>query len=215
LAQAAKFLFDNDFAAGNPATRPIAPAEHAARLAEAESKGFRDGFDAAEKEGSLVAQRRTAAAFEQIGGALTKIATGLAAVETRLENEAIELAVAVARKLAPELIQRQPFTEIAALATDCLRQLASAPHVVIRVNDALLEAARTQLDEIARTCGFEGRLVVVAEPEIALGDCHIEWADGGVDRTAARTELAIGEAVERHLGVRTKPGLPELGDITP
>ena len=100
----------------------------------------------------------------------------------------MELAVAIARKLAPELVSREPFAEIAALATECFKQLAAAPHVVVRVNDALHETARAQLDEIARTRGFEGRLVVVAEPEIALGDCKIEWADGGVVRDAAKTD---------------------------
>ena len=85
------------------AEKPIAPAEHAIKLAEAESKGFRDGFAAAEKEGTAVAERRTAVAFEQIGDALDRLARGLAAVEQRLETEAVELAVAVARKLAPEL----------------------------------------------------------------------------------------------------------------
>ena len=49
---AAKFLFDTDFAPERQPrrSRPIAPAEHALKLAEAESKGFADGFAAAEKE---------------------------------------------------------------------------------------------------------------------------------------------------------------------
>ena len=72
------------------------PAEHALKLAEAESQGFRDGFEAAEKERVAEAERRTAAAFEQIGDALDRLARGLAAVESRLEAEAVEVAVAVA-----------------------------------------------------------------------------------------------------------------------
>jgi flagellar assembly protein FliH len=215
VAQAAKFLFDNDFAPSSSAARPVAPAEHALKLAEAESKGFREGFAAAETEATVVAARRTAAAFEQIGAALEKIARGLAAVETRIETEAVELAVAVARKLAPELVQREPFAEIGALASECFRQLASAPHVVVRVNDELLATARGRLEDTAGGCGFEGRLVVVAEPDIAVGDCRIEWADGGVVRTQASTDLAIGKAVSRYLANRRPPGMPELGHIAP
>ena len=85
----------------------------------------------------------------------------------------------------------------------------------MRVNDALHETAREQLDEIARTRGFEGRLVVVAEPEIAAGDCKIEWADGGVVRDTAKTELAISNAIARYLGARQTAEMPELGDIEP
>ena len=214
MAGKAKYLFDLDFAeGGGPASKPIAPAEHALRLAEAESKGFRDGFAAAEKEAVAAAERRTANAFEQIGDALDRLVCGLAAVEQRLETEAVALAVTVARKLAPELVAREPFAEIAALATECFKQLSNAPHVAVRVNDALLETVRVQLEDLARTRGFEGRLVVVAEPEIAVGDCRIEWADGGVVRNAAKTDLVIGSAIGSYLGARQAAGMPELGEI--
>jgi flagellar assembly protein FliH len=213
MAAQAKYLFDQDFAAIDPAERPIAPAELAVKLGEAESKGFRDGFAAAEKEGHSVAARRSAAAFELIGDALDRMARELAMVESRIRAESVELAAAVARKLAPELVLREPFAEIAALVTECFRQLTAAPHVVVRVNDALLETARAELDEIARTRGFEGRLVVIAEPEIGLGDCKIEWADGGIVRNTAKTDLAISNAIGRYLGARQTAVMPELGDI--
>jgi flagellar assembly protein FliH len=125
----------------------------------------------------------------------------------------VELAVAVARKLAPELMSREPFAEIAALATDCFKQLAAAPHIVVRVNDTLHETARTRLEEIARTRGFEGRLVVIVEPEIAVGDCRIEWADGGIVRDQSKTDDVIGKAIERYLGLRPAADLPKLGEI--
>jgi flagellar assembly protein FliH len=215
MAPQAKYLFDQDFAPPNPVDKPIAPSEHALKLGEAESKGFRDGFAAAEKEGHSVAARRTAAAFEQIADALERMARGLAAVEQRIEMESIELAAAVAKKLAPELVLREPFAEIAALVTECFRQLTNAPHVVVRVNDALHETAKAQLEEIARTRGFAGRLVVVAEPEIAVGDCKIEWADGGIVRDAAKVEVAISNAIGRYLGARQAAVMPGAADVEP
>ena len=212
----AKYLFDQDFAStANPAERPIAPSEHAIKLGEAESKGFRDGFEAAEKEGTAIAARRTAVAFEQIGDALDRLARGLVSIERRIEAEAVELAAKIGRKLAPELVSREPFAEIAALATECFKQLATAPHVVLRVNDALHEIATAKLGEIANTRGFQGRLVVLAEPDIAVGDCKIEWADGGVVRNAAQTDRAIGDAIAHYLGARQTAVMPELGDIRP
>ena len=177
----AKFLFDNDFAVGERTKSSVALAEHAAKLTEAEAAGYRKGFAAAKAE----ADQRAAAA-----------------VETRLETEAVEVAVAVARKLAPELIAREPFAELSALAAGCFRHLVAAPHVVVRVNDALQERARELLEETARAGGFDGRLVVLAEPEIAPGDCRIEWADGGVKRDRATIEGAIEEAVARYVAAR-------------
>lgn len=214
IATRSKFLFDLDFGVGaNPSERPIAPAEHAAKLGEAENKGFREGFATAEKEAVADAERRTAAAFEQIGGALDRIARGLAQIESRLASESIDVAVAIGRKLAPELIAREPFAEIAALADGCFKELVTSPHVVVRVNDALHAVARERLEDMSRTNGFEGRLVVIAEPDIAVGDCRIEWADGGLTRDKAATDAAITEAVGRYMRAR-RSVLPELGEIT-
>jgi flagellar assembly protein FliH len=213
IAAKTKFLFESDFGPNaNPAERPVAPAEHALKLAEAESRGFRDGYATAEKERAAEAERRTAAAFEQIADALDRLARGLGEVEQRLEAETVEVAVAVGRKLAPELIALEPFAEIAALATDCFKHLTASPHVVVRVNDVLHATARERLEAMARTRGFEGRLVVIAEPDIALGDCRIEWADGGVTRDRAATEAAIADAVARYLVAARSAGLPELGE---
>jgi flagellar assembly protein FliH len=192
-------MFDVDFAAGSdPARRMITPGAHEAALAEASAAAYRDGATAAVAE----AERRTAAALERVGGALEGLAGTLAAVEARLEAEAVEVAVAVARKLAPELIAREPFAEVAALARGCFAHLVTAPHVVVRVSDALHALACEQLEHAARMNGFEGRLLVLAEPEIAPGDCRIEWADGGVVRDRAATEAAVLEAVNRYAAAR-------------
>ena len=199
MSARAKFMFDVDFAAGSdPARRAITPAVHEAALADARAKAYRDGVAAAVAE----AEARAAVTFERIVGGLQELARKLDAIEARLETEAVEVAVAVARKLAPELIAREPLAEIAALARGCFAQLVNAPHVVVRVSDALHGPAREELEQTARMHGFEGRLVVLGEPEIAPGDCRIEWADGGIVRERAATEGAIAEAVNRYAAAR-------------
>jgi flagellar assembly protein FliH len=202
----AKFLFDDDFGAADK-SKFVTLAEHGARLADVEAAGYRTGFTAAKLE----AEQHAAVALERIAAALEQLARGLAAVEARLETEAVEVAVAVAGKLAPELIAREPFAEISALAIDCFRHLVAAPHVVVRVNDQLHASAREKLEETARLGGFDGRLVVLAEPDIAPGDCRIEWADGGIKRDRAATEAAIAEAVTRYIAGRR--GETDTSDI--
>jgi flagellar assembly protein FliH len=198
MGSPAKFLFDNDFGATEKVKSSVSLAEHAVSLAEAEAAGVRKGLAAAKAE----AEHRTAAALERIAAALDHLSRGLSGVEVRLETEAVEVAVAVARKLAPELIAREPFAEMSALAVDCFRHLVAAPHVVVRVNDQLLDSAREKLEHTTRAGGFEGRLVVLAEPDIALGDCRIEWADGGIKRDSAATQAVIDEAVARYIAGR-------------
>lgn len=196
-----KFLFEDDFAsghAGGGARRMITAAAHEAALARAEAEAYRNGFAAAEAK----IEGRAAAACERIAQAIAAMAQGLSAIEARLEAESVEVAVAVAKKLAPELIAAEPLGEIAALASSCFHQLVAAPHVVVRIAEQIYDSAHTRLEQIARLQGFEGRLVVLAEPGMALGDCRIEWADGGLARDRAATEAAINEAVERYVAAR-------------
>ena len=198
-----KFLFDTDFAGGD-SVRPSAAAlaQQQAAVAEAEARGYRNGQAAAMAEAAADTQRKLAAALERAAMSIELLARGLAAVELRLETEAVEVSVAVAHKLAGVLLANEPFAEIAALAKECFRQLVGVPHVVVRVSDGLYEDARGRLTEIAQRCGFEGRLVVLAEADMAAGDCRIEWADGGAVRERAAVEAAIAAAVERHLAAR-------------
>lgn len=202
-AAPAKFLFDLDFTLppdGKPSS--VSLAEHAQKLKEADAAGFQRGFAQAQAEASAGAEQRSAAALERIASALAALDGTLAAIASRLETEAVGVAVAVARKLAPALIAREPLAEMSALAADCFRHLVATPHVVVRVSEGLHEAARAKLDEIIGLCGLDSRLVVMAEPDIAPGDCRIEWADGGVTRDSRATQLAIDEAVTRYVGGR-------------
>ena len=91
-----------------------------------------------------------------------------------------------------------------ALGVDAFRQLLASPHVVVRVSDKIYDAAREKMEEISRQTGFEGRLVMLGEPEIAEGDCRIEWADGGVIRDRAAAQSLITETVNRFIAARRK-----------
>ena len=202
MAAQPKFLFDTDFAPAAEKRPAMTLSEHEARCAERESAAYQRGVAAAEARIEAHAQQMIAAALGTIGAGIEQLTRNLQALETRLENEAIEVAVAVGGKLAPELIAREPFAEIAALASECFQHLIAKPHVVIRVNDAVYETAKQQLEDIARARGFDGRLVVLAEPEIVPGDCRIEWADGGIGRDRQHIATTIGDAVARYVGAR-------------
>jgi flagellar assembly protein FliH len=203
MAAAAKYMFDQDFSAVAQVTAPaVAAAEHEAALAAAEARGFHAGMNATEAQARTEAERRLALAFERIAGGVEQLRASLERVEGKFEAEAVEVALAVGRKLAADLIAKEPFAEICALADQCFREMISAPHIVVRVSADLYSDAKQRLEDIARARGFEGRLVVMSEGDIAAGDCRIEWADGGLKRDRAMTEAAIAEAVGRYITAR-------------
>jgi flagellar assembly protein FliH len=207
MAAPAKFLFDMDFSAPDKTReRPATPAEIAQKIANAEARAYRDGFDAAKREAKAESDRRAALALEEIGIAIQAIASRFSGIEARMETEAVDVAVAVARKLCSELIAGEPLSEITALVSDCFSHLVSTPHLVVRINEQLYEAARERIEKLAKRSGFEGRLVILAEPEIDTGDCKIEWADGGVVLERAAIEAKINELVGRYMASRGQAG---------
>ena len=190
----AKYLFDVEFG-GNSRFGDLSGNARAA-IAEAEKISFRQGFEAAKQE----AEQKCAAQLERIAAEMHLAVGRLAAIETRLEREAIDVASAIARQLAPALIARQPLAEIEALVLDVLSHVRAAPHVAVRVSTEMAESAGRRLKRIADERGFSSRLVILPDPAIASGDCLIEWADGGVSRNTEAIRARIEQAIQNYLG---------------
>jgi flagellar assembly protein FliH len=203
----AKFLLDTDFSVPHK-SRERAPTalEIAQQIATAEAKAYQNGFDAAQREARVQSDRRMALAIEAIAIGIKEIAGRFAGVETRMETEAVDVAVAVARKLCSELIAAEPLAEITALVCDSFRHLVSAPHLVVRINDQLYDAARGQIERMASQSGFAGQLVILAEPDIETGDCRIEWADGGIVLERSAADAKIDELVRGYMTSRKSNG---------
>jgi flagellar assembly protein FliH len=201
MSAAVKYMFDEDFAGGVKPT--ITVVEHERRSKDAEAVAHRKGFEAGQAQARKEAGERVARALTQIADNMARLNSALNTIEARLETEAVEVAVSVARKLAPELIAREPMAEIAALASECFRQLISTPQITVHISNDILETAKGKLEELARTRSFDGRLVVQGDAGVASGDCRIEWTDGGVTRDRAATLAVIEEVVGRYVAART------------
>ncbi len=200
MKSTAKYMFDEDFATGEKPTMTVVEAER--RRLDAEAQAYRKGFAAGLAQAQNEAAQRASTALALIADGLERLDRALTGIEARLETEAVEVAVAVAAKLASQLIAREPFAEISALATECFHQQVTTPHIVVRIGADIYETAKGQLEEIAHARGFEGRLMVVPDPKMAAGDCRIEWADGGVTRDQAATQSAIDDVVGRYVAAR-------------
>jgi flagellar assembly protein FliH len=190
-AEPVKFLFDLEFDRNGPFT--------GAALAAVEAEAYKRGQTAGEAEANAKIERRLAAAVGQVAERIGEISKKFSALESRLEAEAVEVAVAIAKKLAPALVAREPVAEIEALVVDVLAHVRSVPHLAVRVSEELLEPAGARLKQIAEQRGFATRLVLMPAPELKLDEVRIEWADGGVARDREAIERRIEEAVSRYL----------------
>jgi len=88
MAAPAKFLFDMDFGAPDKTReRAATPSEIAQKVASAEARAYRDGFDAGQREAKAESDRRAALALEEIRIGIQGIAARFSGIETRMETD--------------------------------------------------------------------------------------------------------------------------------
>lgn len=186
------FLFDTDFRRPHAsAAVQQANADLAEAVAQAHARGLQEGR--AEAQGQ--AEARLADALTRLGLAAAGLLAQADERDAERDLQAAEIAALVAGRIAGQAIEANPLATIGEAARTALQHLRGVPHLVVRVGEALVDETETLVKRLARERGFEGRLVVIGEPELAPGDARIEWADGGVVRERARVEAAVHEAL--------------------
>ena len=191
------FLFDTDFRRPRPSAEALRAAEEAAQAERAaHARGVQEGRLQAEAQ----VQARLADAMTRLALAAAGLLAAADAREAEREAQAAEVALLIARKVAGDALAADPLAGIAEAARSALQHLRGVPHLVVRVHDSLVEEAETLVTRLARERGYDGRLVVLGDPDTLPGDARIEWADGGVVRERAQIEAAVADAL----------GLPSL-----
>lgn len=209
MVGAKPFLFDRDFDGRRRGEEMVPMTHHLAAISESEQRAFESGH----KEGYAVALHeqpaRLAAALEKLS---VQISMEIARSDARAmaqEIGAIELALELARKIAGHAIDRFPVAAIESAVQECFAEARTAPHVAVRVHESLVADVKEHLGKLAAERGFAGKLIILGEPEIAVGDVRLEWADGGVVRERAAIEQAIEKTIHNHImSVETAEGEP-------
>ena len=170
------------------APEPPQPALSERDLVEAKAAAFAEGeahgreAALAETTGSI--EQRCSELLEQIATALPD---SLRAEETAYSSacrESLALAIATFKKLFPKLERQAALAEVEALVETSLAQLRQEPRVVLRLPDDLLDPMRDRLDGLTHSQGFEGKVVLLSDPELGPSDVRVEFADGGMERCA-------------------------------
>ncbi|WP_349369227.1 flagellar assembly protein FliH [Salinarimonas sp.] len=186
-----KFVFERDFS--RPKGAPSARAE--AALAEAEARGHARGVAEGRAQAQAEADAALAETLRRVGEASRALLADADARGAALEGQALAFAETLARTLAGAALERFPMDAVAEVARQAFGHLRGVPHLVVRVNEGLVDDVERLVEQMARERGFDGRLVVLGEPDIARGDARFEWADGGVARDGA----AIADEVARSI----------------
>jgi flagellar assembly protein FliH len=213
MAVIRKFTFDNDFDRPKPKPEPViaveepvvpppptfSEAEMAAAVAAARKTALAEGATQGRTEALNQRDR-------QVAGALTGVATQLAAIEQstqigadKLTETAIELGLSITRKLFPDLAKRHGVAEVEALIRESMERLKVEPRFLVKVAEEHAEELEKQIGAAAVEQGFEGKISVKADASVKPGDCQVEWAQGGLIRKGADIWREIETALEQGL----------------
>lgn len=206
MARTVKFTFASLLEPAEAETPPpaLSETEIAARCAEA----FAAGHEAGRREAEASREQAVAHSLTRLGAEMQSLFDEIAVLRARAERDAVRIAVAVARKLSAALIAREPLANIEALVIDCLRAQQQEPRLVVRVAPPLLDPLRAHIDRLSAQSGFAGRVILLDDPDLGLGDCRIEWPDGGTEHRLAEIDAAIALAVARYLDVAAPAAPP-------
>jgi flagellar assembly protein FliH len=221
MAHNVRFLFDRHFAPlepsaagidaplpaaepdagdGGPGRSPISPVYGEEDLARAHAEGIAFGRELAAAEavaGSEQLLRQTLAA---VAGQLAAALDALNAADVAAAHRASRIALAVVRKLFPQLQARTALAEVERVVLTVMARVLDQPHLTVRVAAAVREEAAERLQELALREGFDGRVSVTGDEGLAVGDCRVTWAGGGVVRDGALLWQEIDAIVEQTFG---------------
>lgn len=116
-----------------------------------------------------------------------------------LEADALRLAHTVMRKVSPELVREHELPEVEHVIREAFSFLTEQPKVMIRVAAELESALSEKVNLMASRVGYEGQVVLVGDPELAIDDCRVSWQAGAVERGLDDTWGQIDEIVNRTL----------------
>ncbi|WP_374652609.1 hypothetical protein [Dongia sp.] len=222
-----KFLFENDFDAAPvparsavrkaktetpPAEPPPPPppppeptfseAELAAAVAEAKAKALKEGQAKGKADAQAQIEAQIASALGNIGKEVAAMVANTARDRAAILGEAAGLALAMTRKMLPELTRRGGLAEIEATIARCLVDQRREKRLNIRVPAELLPALMGKIEAMAVEKHFEGRANLIGDAGLDGASCQIEWADGGLERQADAIWRDVSAALDRCLATQ-------------
>ncbi len=214
-----RFLFDVSF---DEEELALAEAEVAAKLAEQEAEladpeeyvptftedqlnaarhdGYEAGREAGGQEAGDAIENKLNDALIMIGTQLDELFKRQAVDTATTFTDAVNIAVAIARKCFPHLNDTHGFPEIERMVREVLTEVLEEPRVIIHIDPTLKHALDARIKTITNASNFQGQVIILEAEDMASGDCRISWSSGTAERDIEGTLGKIEQIVKANLG---------------
>ncbi len=143
----------------------------AEKLEKIEKQAHKEGFEQGHKEGLDAAQKEIAAQMQRLSQIMRALAEPLQAADQQVEEELIQLAMAVARQIIRRELQTDP-EQVVAVVREAMAELPSSARnirIFLHPDDAALVRDAFNTEE-AETAPWK----IVEEMALSRGGCRIE-----------------------------------------
>ena len=147
-------------------------------LNAAREEAWASGREEGVSEAAEATERQMVAASTVIGERLGELFDNQTKSSAAAAQDAAKIAVMIARKIFPDLNQKNSLGEIGRLVEISLSRLMDEPRLTIHVNDSHRDPLTARIEELRQARGFEGKIVLLGDPTIPPGDCRVEWSRG-------------------------------------
>lgn len=187
--------------------------EMMARIEEARAAAFeegrRTGGEEAWAEAHAQIEQSVTKALTVVGQALQNL-FGLADEKSEAAyHDSVAIAMAMARKLLPEMARRNALTEVESMVSEALTRLADQPKITVFVHDSVADGVSECLSPVIEGLGYEGRLILQVDDNMDPNDAAIEWSGGGSERDTTRIWLEIDKILRSYFGDQVMMDIPD------
>jgi flagellar assembly protein FliH len=191
IADAKKFMFDNNDFNKKKIFVEEAVTYSEEQMALAKNHSFAQGKAEGLKEAHARQEERLAEILLKMSGYVEK----LTAAEDRREVEksitAAKLSLRITHKLLPQFAQKYAIEEIKHVIIQALEVRRDEPRIAVTVPTIHLDALKERIDAVAIEKGYAGKVILIADDNLAPSDCRVEWADGGAEKIFERLYTQI------------------------
>lgn len=160
-------------------------------------EGYQVGLEQSRYEAKQIAQQL----LTYMAGQFDQVAYDYRNQLIQLKHDMAKVALAIAERLAPNLMRREPLAELEGMIEEVLRDLGTEPRAILKVHPDVVEILREKVAEMTLASGYEGQVLVFGDASFDYVDGRVEWVDGGAERRLSSLMQAVETSVNRYLGV--------------
>jgi flagellar assembly protein FliH len=164
----------------------------------ARQEGFANGKEQGISETLAGIEKTTGDTLNLISNNLAKLFADQNQANQEISEDATALSLAIFRKFFPSLNQQSALDEVTSTVVKILNRLIDEPRILIKANTAISEDLAERLTRHFEEKGFNGNLSVIADDDVTMGDCKLEWSNGSAERNLSALMGEIDDIIAQN-----------------